>query len=318
MTANTMTTYQSVGNREDLIDKVFMISPTDTPFTSAIAKTGSKARFHEWQTDVLATPGPVALVEGADAVFVTQNPTTRLGNYTQIVGTSFSVSKSQEAVSHAGPNELARAQSKNMIQLTKAIEYAAILNTAVNVGSSTTARQMAGLAGWLKTNYFGGTGGSAPGLTGEYPGTAPTAGTGRAYTELLLQQAITQTYTEGGKVDYLLMTPNAKMVQNGFSGGVTRMQDINGDKNVTLNTTYTIYGSAFGNITIVPDRVIANATTSVFGVDTDMFALANLRGFETTELAVVGDSINYQIVWEGTLEARNEASSFNIADLNDV
>nr|WP_254215955.1 DUF5309 family protein [Burkholderia multivorans] len=46
-----------------------------------------------------------------------------------------------------------------------------------------------------------------------------------------------------------------------------------------------------------------------------MWALATLRGFEKEELAKVGDARNWQITWEGTLEARNEASSAQIRDL---
>ena len=47
----TYQTYQSVGNREDLTDMIYDISPTETPFMSSIGKTKATATFHEWQTD---------------------------------------------------------------------------------------------------------------------------------------------------------------------------------------------------------------------------------------------------------------------------
>ena len=51
---NTFDTYDSVGEREDLSDVIYSISPTDTPFISSAAKTKATAVLHEWQTDSLA------------------------------------------------------------------------------------------------------------------------------------------------------------------------------------------------------------------------------------------------------------------------
>lgn len=315
MPSNTVTTYATVGNREDLIDKVFMISPTDTPFVSAISQTGATAIYHEWQTDALSSPANVALVEGADASYTAEAPTVRLGNYSQIVGDSFSVSNTQEAVKHAGPNQIARLQAKTMMQLKKDIEYSALLNTTSATGSSSVARQMKGVFGWNSTNYIGGSGGSAP-VAGN-PGTAPVAGTAQAYTETLLKQALQEAYIAGGNVDMLILTPAGKQVQSSFTGNITRMQDVNNDGKVTLKTSCTIYQSDFGEVTCVPNRVITGAK-EVFGIDTDMWSLAVLRGMTTEELATTGDARNFQIRWEGTLEARNQASGFTIADLNNV
>ena len=44
--SNTFSTYDAIGEREDLSDVIYNISPTDTPFMSAIAKTkaGTRAR----------------------------------------------------------------------------------------------------------------------------------------------------------------------------------------------------------------------------------------------------------------------------------
>lgn len=52
---NTFTTYDAIGMREDLSDIVDMISPTDTPFLSALKKSKCSARYFEWQTDALAS-----------------------------------------------------------------------------------------------------------------------------------------------------------------------------------------------------------------------------------------------------------------------
>ncbi len=48
------TAHTAVGQREDLTDIIYDISPTETPFMSSIGKTKATAVYHEWQTDSLA------------------------------------------------------------------------------------------------------------------------------------------------------------------------------------------------------------------------------------------------------------------------
>ena len=53
---NTVTKYAVNGQREDLSDIIYNISPTDTPFMSTIGKSKATAVNHEWQIDALAAP----------------------------------------------------------------------------------------------------------------------------------------------------------------------------------------------------------------------------------------------------------------------
>ena len=102
-----------------------------------------------------------------------------------------------------------------------------------------------------------------------------------------------------------------------FDGNVVREQEVGGERKPTLQTAYTFYGSDFGVIEMVPDRCMAGGIdNNVYGIDPDYWAVATLRGFETEQLAKTGDNVSYQMVTELTLEARNEASSFAIRDLN--
>ena len=59
-------TFSAIGNREDLADVIFNISPTDTPFMGAIAKSKATAVLHEWQLDTLAAAAANAQLEGDD------------------------------------------------------------------------------------------------------------------------------------------------------------------------------------------------------------------------------------------------------------
>lgn len=318
MPANTVTTYTTVGNREDLIDKVFMISPSDTPFTSAIAKVDADAVLHEWQTDSLRAPSATnAAVEGADASYAAQNPTVRLGNRCQIVQDTFSVSGTQEAVKKAGPKEIARLSAKKMVELKKDIEAAAIMNGTSVVGSTSVARTMRGMKGWIATNFQGGAGSAAPVPS---TNTAPVAGTNRAWSEALLKAALLGAYNAGGNVSQVHIRPSDKQVSSTFAANAARQVEVTGTgKAAVLNSAYAIYAGDFGNVEMIPNRVMGGVATpdnAAYVVDTDLWALATLRAFDKEELAKTGDARNFQITWEGTLEARNEASSAQVRDLS--
>ena len=77
--SGTYSTYDAVGEREDLSNVIYNISPTDTPFMSAIAKAKASFTNHEWQTDALATAsGTTAAIEGDEVSFSAPTATTRL------------------------------------------------------------------------------------------------------------------------------------------------------------------------------------------------------------------------------------------------
>jgi hypothetical protein len=87
MTAPTGTflTTAAIGNREDLTDTIYRISPTATPFISLAAKGKASNTLHEWQTQDLASAVTTnAQAEGDDATAKTVTPTVRLNNRTQI------------------------------------------------------------------------------------------------------------------------------------------------------------------------------------------------------------------------------------------
>ena len=82
---DSFSSYDAKGNREDLIDQIYMVEQTKTPFTSRIAKVSATATNHEWQTDDLAAAVDTnAVIEGDDATTDASTATTRAGNNTQI------------------------------------------------------------------------------------------------------------------------------------------------------------------------------------------------------------------------------------------
>ena len=103
--SGSFSTYDAVGEREDLSDVIYNISPTDTPFMSAIAKTKATAVNHEWQLDSLAAASATnAAIEGDEVSFSAPDATTRKGNQCQISTKSVIVTATLEAVNKAGRN----------------------------------------------------------------------------------------------------------------------------------------------------------------------------------------------------------------------
>ncbi len=78
--AGSYQTYSAVGEREDLTDIIYDISPLDTPFMTNATRETATMTLYEWQTDSLDAAASNAQIEGDDATTNTASPTSRLGN----------------------------------------------------------------------------------------------------------------------------------------------------------------------------------------------------------------------------------------------
>lgn len=307
--ANTAQTYQGTVNREDLSDVVYMISPTETPFLSMAARAKASNTLHEWTTDVLETAANNAKVEGDEASAGTVNPGARINNRTQISSKVVRISGTQQSVQAAGNlYSMAKQMAKKSAELKRDMEVALTQNTTAVVGSAAVARQLRGLEGWIKTNNSLGSGGAAPNPD---TNTAPTDGTQRALTEAIVKSVLQQIWTAGGNPDTIMVGGTQKQLFSTFNGGGTQMGDLDDKK---LTAAVDIYVSDFGTHKVVPNR-FQRARTG-FVLESEKWAVAYLRPFQTEALAKTGDSDAKQIVVEYTLEARNEASSGAARDLS--
>ena len=311
----TYETYTAIGQREDLIDTIYNISPTDTPFMNSIGRTNATAVYHEWQTDSLAAVNVSnAAIEGATASSATLSPTTRVGNRTQISQKTIAISGTLETVNKAGRrSEKAYQLAKASSELKRDMEAILLSNQVASNGNSTTARTLGGLQTWLNSNTSNGSGGSA----GSGGTTARTTGTDRAFTQAMITSVMQSCYTNGGSPTMLFVTPAQKVVASTFTGIATRYRDVPASQQAQIINAADVFVSDFGIIQIVPDRFIPNSDNDdvAFLVDTEMASVAYLRPFETNELAKTGDSEQTQLLVEYTLQVNNEAAHGIIADL---
>jgi hypothetical protein len=312
----TYQTYTSIGNREDLSDVIYSISPTDTPIMSSIGKTKATAVYHEWQTDSLAANTTAnALVEGATASDITVSPTTRLGNYTQIVGKTVMVSGTLEAVDKAGrKSEKAYQLAKVSSEIKRDMETIITANQGQSAGNASTARTLGALLSYIKSN----TSKNGTATTGVDPVTVGvstrTDGTTRTFTEAMLKTVIASVFSAGGTPSALFVSPTQKQVVSGFTGLAAQRYQVPTSGQATILAGADLYQSDFGVLSIVPDRFMRSRDALI--LDPEYAALAFLRPFQTNELARVGDAEKTQILAEFTLEVRNEAAHGGVFDLS--
>lgn len=309
--ANTFTRYSAVGIREDLSNVIYNISPEETPFISNIGRESVKNTYFEWQTDSLAAASASnAALEGDDvSSFAAVNPTSRIGNYTQISTKNVVISGTLEALDKAGRrSELTYQLAKLGSELKRDMESALLANQSPVAGNTTTARRTAGLPAFVKTNTSFGTGGAdTAGIA------ARTDGTQRAFTEALLKGVIAKVWESGGTPKMLMVGSFNKQAASGFDGIATRFRDVPAGQQAQIVGAADVYVSDFGTVNIVPNRF--QRARDAFVVDPQYASMAVLRPIQQMELAKTGDAEKRLMLVEYGLKVNNEAAHGIVADL---
>jgi hypothetical protein len=313
--ADTFTTYDSVGIREDLIDVIYDISPTDTPFVSNVGSGSAKGVRHEWQTDELAAvviDGET--LEGDDATAIAITPTDRLFNACQINTKAWIISGTDLVADNAGRGvEMAYQEAKKGLELRRDIEATCVSSEQVGVipANNATARTAGGVISSISTHHLvGATTGVAPANPGTGTWAARTAGDSRTYDEALLGSLLDLLYLDGANPDTIMLNTSLKREMNGFNGTATSKDIMTPDKRIINAVDF--YESDYGVMAIVPNRYMLQ--TDVFVLDTDMWEVSYHRPFMTYDLAKTGDNEKKQMVVEWTLTFKEEKANGCIAD----
>lgn len=292
--SGTFLTTAAIGNREDLTDMIYRISPTVTPLLNMASKSKASNTLHEWQTQDLASAvSNNAQVEGDNASAKTVTVTTRLTNRTQISTKTVIVSGTQQAMNPAGrKDELAYQLSLAALELKRDME-----SSATQLGVlATSPRQSRGLVGWVVDN----TSKASDTTLASYSGnTDKTDGTTRAFTESNLKSVLQLVYTAGGEPDMVMMGPAQKQTFSTFTGNATRLDK---SEDAKLYASVDVYVSDFGELKAIPNRF--QRARDVFVLQSDKLAIAYLRPFSTIELSTTGDALQRELVVEWTLECR--------------
>ena len=324
---NTYETYDARGNREELADKIYQITPEETPFLGLIGRKPVSSTHPEWQTDTLASPDTSNnQPEGNDWSYQAVSPTTRVGNYTQISDKRIIISRTQDRTSKAGrKSELAREVAKKGVELRIDMEVICLSNQAstAGTGNGATNRKLGGMRAWVSSNDDLGATGSSGGFNSSTSVVdAATNGTQRAFTKAILDSVILSTYNAGGNPNSLLVSPYVKTVFSRIMDDadvVPLRKEVKGKDQATIVAAADMYLSDFGLISVIPNRQMARAGATIarnaFLVDPKMVSLGVFDDIQLVKPAKTGDAEKRVLVTEYTLLVNNEAAHGVAADL---
>ncbi|MEY4429230.1 MAG: hypothetical protein RLZZ182_1919, partial [Pseudomonadota bacterium] len=242
--SGTFLTTAAIGNREDLSDVIYRISPTATPVLNRSSKTKATHTLHEWQTQDLAAAASNVQSEGDELTAKTVTPTVRLTNRCQISTKGVIVSGTQQAMNPAGrKDEMAYQLSMASLELKRDMETDMCSLSVL----ATSPRQSRGLRGWLVDNVSH-NGSTLASYTGN---TAYSTGTLRSFTESQVKSVLQLQYTAGGDPDVIMLPPALKQTFSGFTGNATRMDK---SEDAKLYAAIDFYVSDFGTLECVANR----------------------------------------------------------------
>lgn len=309
---NTFSSYDSVGIREDLSDVIYKITPDDTPFYSKCSKGKAKNTLSEWQTDTLRASGTNAHIEGDNTTAAARSPTTRLGNYTQIFKDAVVVPDTDEGLDKAGrAREMGEQMLKVAAEQKLDIEKALFANNARVAGNNTTARELAGVGAWLKTNVNFQSGNSGANPTGDGTDARTDDGTPTAFSQTKFDSVMQSIWEEGGKPDTVYLSAFQMNKALSFTGNNNQRSQVQAGAERVIKSL-AVYVTPWGTVEFVPSR--ENRSRDVFIMQDNMWEVAVLRPTKNVELAKTGDATTRQVVTELTLCAKNEAANGAIYD----
>lgn len=316
---NTFDAYDSIGTKEDLQDKIYMVSPEKTPVLSQIRRFKATQKLHEWQRDTLATPNKDnAVIEGDDRTGTALTATARVANTTQLFDKVAVVSSSAEKSMKAGrTSEMKYQIAKAYTEIKRDVEASILSINPAILGNSTTARKSGGLGVMIYTNVSHGGAGATAAHTSGAPTTANTPGTNRAFSETLLKTVLQSIYTNSGEMPSIIsLTPSHKVGFSAFAGIAVNRYQVKSGQQGTIVGGADVYMSDFGELTVVPNYVQATSGNDVAWIlNPDYLGFAYLQPFQSTPLAKTGHTEKEMVFAEGCLVVTSEAAHGKVANL---
>jgi len=281
-------TYQDASRREDLIDVVTNVSPSETPLLSGLPM-GSPAMQtkHEYTTDTFTTYSDNAQVEAYSFSATDLTQPARQLNICQIFIQPIQVSETEIAVKGVVEPYSYQLQ-KNLIQHATDIELAFMAGSTAS-GSSGVARRLAGILNAVTTNA-----------------TALASGTSLSFAQF--QNLMQLIWAQTSKVASEVYTgATLKRDITGFTTQLTRYQDA--DERM-LNTPVEVIYSDFGVHKIFLHRNVPSGANALnlLAINPEYIRKSYLRPTRTVPLPPDGDRRRAFIVTEATLEHRGQAT----------
>ncbi len=283
-------TYDDKAIREDLLDVLTNLTPTENQLVSGLAISSAKQILHEWLTDTLGDVKTNAYTEGADASYPTLTNPTRLFNFTQIFRQGYQVSDTERIVNTANfDDRFAYEATKALKMLKNDMEYA-VLRGSLACGSGSAARQLMGVKNFLSL---------------------VTSQSGISLSESILNDYFQLVWDNGTEVNAVYGGMYIKRKISAFTGGATK--NVNVEDKRLINSVDVYEADAARMVKLFAHRymtVSGDTNYDVMGLNEDLFKIAYLRKPDTRELAKTGDSTKGEVLCEATVECLHNYGGF--------
>lgn len=323
--AGTTDTFDLASLKESLDPVIWDLFPMDTVFQNAIDKVDVGQPQHQWLFDNLAAPANNKQIQGDDMSYLTAVTAVRVSNYTQIARKAIILSDTTIVSETVGKNPLGREMMKQMKQYKRDVEFDLLGRQGSSAGATNTAAASGGVLAWIW-----GVGATIPGNTVQATssaGTTPsyasaavigqtdgtTAASSIVYSDV--ESAAELAWLDGGEPDLILCSNGQKKVIDGFTSRATRTADIKDTDILTVQGSANLIITSFGTFKVVMSRYIPRNCLVV--LQTDKWAMGQLRAPKVIDLAKTGDATKKAIVGEYTLIARNPNASAKVVDFKE-
>lgn len=303
-------------NLPNFVGELFQLSPSDTPFLSAIGGltggTPVAAPTFEWQTYDLREAGQNVRLEGAPAPTGQSRTRVHVTNVAQIHQETVDISYTKQAASGlfsganiAGINpamdELAFQTNAMLKQVANDIEYSFIQGTYQSPSDNTTPRKTRGILEAIETNVI-------------------DHETAAALTKNMVLDLLQKIWDNGGisegeTATILVNSHQKRMLTKAVISDAGYSEASRNVGGVNLQTIET----DFGRVNVMFERYMPADTLAVVSMELcePAFLLVPEKGFLfIEELAKVGANTRYQIYGEIGLKYGNERSHGKITGLS--
>jgi hypothetical protein len=288
---NNAYTYDDGALREDLLDVITQLSPSETQLVSGLGTTSASSIRHEWLEDSLTAAAHSAAVEGADFAISTLTNPSRKANYTQIFRTGFQVTDTERATNNAGFSDRYAYESTKALKILKNNMEFALVRGSLATGTGSAARQLAGIKNWLSV---------------------VTNQSGTSLSEAILNDRLQSVWNQGTEVNAIYCGMNLKRRIASFVGNATQ-KNVSVDDKRLINSVDVYSADSAKMVKLFPHRYVTisgDTNLDIVGINENFLKVAYLRKPFTREIAKTGDATKGEVVAEATLEVRNGFAGF--------
>lgn len=284
-------TYNDAAMREDLLDVLTNLSPSENQLVSGLGTSTAKAIRHEWLIDTLTAVKDNAQAEGAAVTYHNITEPTRLYNYTQILKQGYSVSDTERAVNTAAfSDRYVYEQTKALRMIKNDMEYA-LMRGSLASGQTNVVRKLCGIKASLSLI---------------------TAQSGVSMTEVMLNDYLQLVYDATSTMVNAIYCPMyMKRKISGFTAGNTK--NIQAQDKRLINCVDVYEADAASLVKLFAHRYVTvsgDTNYGIVGINEELFKIAYLRKPTNQEIGKTGDFTGGNIVAELTLETLHYNGGF--------